>query len=105
MSPSSSQGSGTLNIRVSAQIDGKNLDLQFHSAEISQGLHELCTIRLELGFDEVKTDDVFKKAQDWMGASLSLTIADIANKDVPSSIGVGGRQAGGGSVKAPHRYR
>ena len=76
MTPISSDAGG-VDTYVTATIAGKDHGLQFHSAEIRQGLFTFCEIQLELGFARTESNKVYDTALgSWLGERLVLRVKD-----------------------------
>jgi type VI secretion system secreted protein VgrG len=76
MAPLSSEAGG-VDTYVLATIAGKDHGLQFHSAEIRQGLFTPCEIQLELGFARSESNKVYQTAlNSWLGEKLVLRVKD-----------------------------
>ncbi len=70
-------GGGGVDTYVTATIAGKDHGLQFHSADIRQGLFTFCEIRLELGFARADTKKVYDSVMgSWLGEKLLLRVKD-----------------------------
>jgi uncharacterized protein involved in type VI secretion and phage assembly len=70
-------GGGGVDTYVTATIAGKDHGLQFHSADIRQGLFTFCEIQLELGFARADTKKVYDTAMgSWLGEKLVVRVKD-----------------------------
>src|SRR5512135_1000637 len=72
-----SRDAGGVDTYVTATIAGNDHSLQFHSADIRQGLFTVCEIQLELGFARADSNKVYDTAlASWLGEKLVLRVKD-----------------------------